>query len=73
MYIGCREADNFKILHHIFSCGFDGGDCGTKNLHQLFSHTLEKRSNGTHVKAPKGTIAMFVNLTNVFDTIIEGW
>eukprot|EP00111_Clytia_hemisphaerica_P018309 TCONS_00054184-protein len=56
-------------------CAFDGGDCGVSNYHMLFSQTFKKdifKGVGSVIQPPDGTLAMFVNFTNIFDSVIEG-
>ena len=56
-------------------CAFDGGDCGVQNFNMLFSYTLDKgvfKGANNFIVAPEGTLAMYVNLTNIFDSLIEG-
>ena len=71
-WVGDRYCDG--NCNHL-ECAFDGGDCGVQNFNLLFSHTLEKRvfmGENIVIQAPQGTLAMYVNLTNTFDSLIEG-
>lgn len=56
-------------------CGFDAGDCNAANLKLLhyvsFSKDVFKEAKKV-VEVPKNTYAMFINLTNAFDVVIEG-
>uniref|UniRef100_T2MCA8 N-acetylglucosamine-1-phosphotransferase subunits alpha/beta n=1 Tax=Hydra vulgaris TaxID=6087 RepID=T2MCA8_HYDVU len=57
-------------------CGFDAGDCGTRNFDKLFFHKFSLKqvssSEEIFIKVPSGSLAMFLNLTDVFEDIIEG-
>ncbi|GFR86364.1 N-acetylglucosamine-1-phosphotransferase subunits alpha/beta, partial [Elysia marginata] len=44
-------------------CGFDTGDCGTNDFHQL--HGFDLRIGKTHYRAPPGEHLMYFNLTEL--------
>ena len=71
-WIGDRYCDaNCNTL----LCGFDAGDCGLRNFNQLHSHSFESmlvKEKNDHISAPRGTLTMYFNLTNIFNSIIEG-
>ena len=72
-WVGDRYCDG--NCNHL-ECAFDAGDCGTQNFKLLFSHTFEKNvfkgKQHTFIKAPPGTLAMYLNFTNIFDSLVEG-
>ena len=71
-WVGDRYCDG--NCNHL-ECAFDGGDCGVQNFNLLFSHTLKKgifSGKDDVIQVPQGTLAMYVNLTNIFDSLIEG-
>ena len=71
-WVGDRYCDG--NCNHL-ECAFDGGDCGVNNFNMLFSFTPKKeifKGKNSFVKAPQGTLAMFVNFTNIFDSLVEG-
>ena len=72
-WIGDRYCDgNCNKL----ACGFDAGDCGLQNLKQIYSYSLSKnmflRKVAEVIYVPDNTLAMFVNITDIFDTILDG-
>ena len=72
-WLGDRYCDgNCNTL----DCGFDAGDCGIQNFNKLFSYHFPKEqldnSKVLSIKVPSGTLSMFLNLTNVFQDLVEG-
>jgi len=72
-WVGDRYCDG--NCNHL-ECAFDAGDCGTQNFNLLFSHTFHKDlfqgKKHSFIKAPQGTLAMYLNFTNIFDSLVEG-
>ncbi|XP_071956276.1 N-acetylglucosamine-1-phosphotransferase subunits alpha/beta-like [Antedon mediterranea] len=59
---------------NIPECGFDAGDCGSKNLHRLFS--AEIKYSGQIITMPQGVQVGYFNVTSMFGnngTIASGY
>lgn len=71
-WIGDRYCDANCNTH---PCGFDAGDCGLQKFNRLFSISLSKTvfKEKTHFTSiPKGTFSMYLNLSNIFHSLVEG-
>ncbi|XP_033105239.1 N-acetylglucosamine-1-phosphotransferase subunits alpha/beta-like isoform X2 [Anneissia japonica] len=59
---------------NIPECGFDAGDCGSRNLHRLFSAQI--KYSGQVVTMPRGSMVGYFNVTTLFGsngTIADGY
>ncbi|XP_064634376.1 N-acetylglucosamine-1-phosphotransferase subunits alpha/beta-like [Lineus longissimus] len=61
----CDQACNVK------ACGFDAGDCGDKNFHQI--HKIDITPGEHQYIAPKGETIMYFNLTAVYGNGSIDW
>ena len=60
-WVGDRYCD---VACNVATCGFDAGDCGTRDMSQLYSVDVDRSSE--LIFLPRGLKAMFFNLSSVF-------
>ena len=57
---------------NVYNCGFDAGDCGTKDIQsKIFDVKLKDMINNTHIDVPPGIPAMYINVTLFNDSVLS--
>ena len=60
-WVGDRYCD---VACNVAQCGFDAGDCGVAQFHELYHIDIDQNTHEVHL--PQGVLVMYFNISKVF-------